>query len=278
MKNLKKIFILFSIFLSFFTNAQSDKGFYTSLNCGYNLGTGNPDYYQSAVLGIVNTNQITSTTSTTEILKLPLGKGINVGANFGYMFNKNLGFEVGVNYLLGGTTTANQTNYNGDYGNSEVSAKMIQIKPSIVFRAGFDKINPYAKVGMVIGSGKITNTQIEKNLANLYVDTREFSGGTPIGFHSGLGLLFKLNEKLSLFGELNLVSLEYAPNKAIFTESTKNGIDQLPTKTNQQKETEFLESFTDTGAPSNPNEPSKSPKLPFSFNSFGVNIGLQYHF
>ncbi len=278
MKNFKTIFIICSIFFSLITNAQSDKGLYASINSGYNFGTGNPDYYQSAVLGIVNTNQISSSTSTTEIIKLPLGKGINIGADFGYMINKNMGFEIGFNYLLGGKTTANQTNYNGDYGNSEVAAKMIQIKPTIIFRAGFDKINPYAKIGLVIGSGKITNTQIEKNGTDIFIDSREFSGGTPIGFQAGLGLLCQLSQKLSLLGELNLVSLEYAPNKGILTESSKNGVDMLPTKTIKQKEIEFLDSFTDTGAPENPNEPSKSPKLPFSFNSFGLNIGLQYHF
>ena len=159
MKNLKKITFLFSIFYSLIANAQSDKGFYISLNSGYNFGMGNPDYYQSAVLGIINYNEISPTTNTRELVAANLGKGLNIGADFGYLINKNLGFELGINYLFGGKITANQISFNGNYGNSEVSAKMIQFKPTLVFRAGFDKINPYAKVGMVIGSGKIINTQ-----------------------------------------------------------------------------------------------------------------------
>lgn len=46
----------------------------------------------------------------------------------------------------------------------------------------------------------------------------------------------------------------------------------------REKEIEFVDTYTDSSAPSNPNEPSKTPKLPFSFSSFGLNIGLQYQF
>jgi hypothetical protein len=278
MKNLKTISVLFSIFFSLMSNAQSEKGFYASINSGYNIGTGNVDYYQAMIVGMVSSNETSATTNTTELVKANLGKGLNVGVNFGYMFTKNMGFELGGNYLLGGEIKASNTSYTGNYSNSEISAKMIQIKPTLVFRSGFDKLNPYAKVGMVIGSGKITNTQDDKNGANFSTQTVELDGGMPIGFHASLGTLYKLTDKLSLFGELNLISLHYAPKKGHITEATENGVDQLPSLTVEQKEIEFIASFTETGAPSNPNEPSKNPLIDFSFSSFGLNIGLQYQF
>lgn len=278
MKNSKTIAILFSIFFSLMSNAQSDKGFYASFNSGYNVGTGNANFYQAMILGLANQNETSSTTSTTELVPITLGKGLNIGANLGYMFNKNMGFELSANYLLGGKTKGSSTSYTGNYTYSEVSAKMIQIKPTLVFRAGYDKVNPYAKVGMVIGSGKITNTQDDKSGTDISFSTMELNGGMPIGFHASLGTLYKLTDKLSLFGELNLVSLEYAPKKGVVTELTENGVNVLPTLTVREKEIEFIETFTDTGAPTNPNEPSKVGIVPFSFNSFGLNIGLQYHF
>jgi hypothetical protein len=207
-----------------------------------------------------------------------LGKGLNAGINFGYMFNKNIGFELGGNYLLGGKINGSYTSYTGDYLNSEVSAKMLQIKPSLVFRSDLDKFNPYAKVGMIIGSGKIINTTVEKDGADLETRTLELDGGMPIGFQASIGTLYKLNEKLSIFGELNLVNLNYAPKKGHITEATLNGINQLPTYTISDKEIEFTSSFTNTGAPLNPNAPSKSPTLDFSFSSFGLNVGLLYQF
>ncbi len=278
MKSLKTISILFSILFAINVNAQSDKRFYVSLNSGYNLGTGNTDAYSSIILGIANSTQIDASTYQQEYLKINFGKGFNAGANLGYVFTKNIGLELGVNYLFGGKTESKQTDLSGNYSNTEAFAKMIQIKPTLVFRAGYDKINPYAKVGMIIGSGKITNTRNEKNGVDVFKETIEFDGGIPIGFHASLGTLYKLNEKVSIFGELNLISLEYAPEKSRFTESFKNNIDQLPTMTVREKEVEFVESITDSAAPSNPNEASKAPKIPFSFSSFGLNVGLQYQF
>jgi outer membrane protein W len=279
--NFKKISALLVVLFSTYiqqANAQTEKGTYVSVNTGYNMGTGNISYYQAMLLRMVNSTETSATTTQTDFIKVNLGKGLNFGANFGYMFNKNIGLELGANYLIGGKIKAKQTELSGDYVNSEVSAKMLQIKPTIVFRGGYDKINPYAKVGLVIGSGKITNTQNEKAGIDNYNRTIEFNGGTPIGFHASLGTLYKLNEKLSLFGELNLVSLEYAPKKGVYTEYKKNGIDQLPTMTRAEKEVEFVDSYTDTGLPSNPNEPGKQIKLPFSFSSIGLNVGVQYQF
>ncbi|MEO8235803.1 MAG: outer membrane beta-barrel protein [Flavobacterium sp.] len=279
--NFKKISTILVVLFSIGTQqvkAQNEKGSYVSISTGYNMGTGNANYYQSAVLGMINSTETSATTSQSEFIKTNLGKGVNAGANFGYMFNKNIGLELGANYLIGGKTKSAQTHSNGDYTKSEVSAKMFQIKPTLVFRGGYDKINPYAKVGLVIGSGKISNTQNEKDGIDIYSRTLELNGGTPIGFHASLGTLYKLNEKISLFGELNLVSLEYAPKKGIYIQYTKNGVDQLPTMTTREKEVEFVDSYTDTGSPSNPNEPNKSFQIPLSFSSFGLNFGVQYHF
>lgn len=279
--NFKKISTLLAVAFSmgsYETNAQTDKGFYVSANIGYNKGTASANLLHAMYLGSVNTTETSPTTSQSKVVSLTIGDGSNFGANFGYMFNKNLGLELGANYLLGSTTNGSWTSYTGNNSNSETSAKMLQIKPTIVFRAGYEKINPYAKIGMVIGSGKITNNQNRTSGVDVFRETLELSGGTPIGFNGNLGVLYKLNNKISLFGELNLTSLEYAPKKGITTVSTKNGIDQLPLMTVREKEGEFVDSITETGLPDNPNEPNKVIKIPFSLNNFGLNIGLQYQF
>ena len=269
--------ILFAIAMQN-ANAQTEKGFYASIQSGYSHGTGYADLYQSAAFGIGNSNQISATTSTSELVAVNLGKGLNFGGILGYNFTKNIGFELGGNYLIGSKINSASTSYTGNYTNTETSAKMLQIMPSLVFRVGLDKIDPYAKVGMVIGVGKITTSLNDKRGSDITSEIFVLDGGTPIGFRASIGTLYRLNTKLSLFGELNLIGLEYAPKNGISTASTINGIDQLPTKTVQDKEIEFVESYTENGDPSNPNEPSKSPIVAFSFNSVGLNIGLQYHF
>ncbi len=195
MKNFKAITVSISVLFSIFLSAQNEKGFYASVNSGYNIGTGNVDYYQANVLGIINSNESSASVSSSELVRVNLGKGLNAGINFGYMFNKNIGFELGGNYLLGGKINGSYTSYTGDYLNSEVSAKMLQIKPSLVFRSDLEKINPYAKVGMIIGSGKIINITVEKDGADLETRTLELDGGMPIGFQASIGTLYKLNEQ-----------------------------------------------------------------------------------
>ena len=44
------------------------------------------------------------------------------------------------------------------------------------------------------------------------------------------------------------------------------------------KEKVFVDSFAYTNASSPANEPEKIVKMPFSFSSVGLNIGLQYQF
>jgi outer membrane protein W len=271
------LILLFSIGLQQ-ANAQNEKGGYVSINTGYSMGTGQPNTAAAYILQILNATEPSATTSTQEIAKINLGQGFNAGATFGYMFNKNIGLELGANYLMSSKTNTTNTSYSGDYRNNEISAKMIQIKPTIVFRGGYDKINPYAKLGMVIGSGKMILEGDSKDGGDTYNTTLELNEGTPIGFQGSLGTLYKINEKFSLFAELDLISLSYAPKRGEYTKFIVNGADVLSSMSVENKEIEFVDSFTNTGVSSPSTQPSKAPKVPFSFSSFGLNIGLQYNF
>ena len=258
--------------------AQTEKRFYLNTNIGYNKGTGNINYYQAQLLGLVNATQTSATEDSYEIVKTNLGQGINFGLNFGYMFNKNLGFELGANYLLSSEINSSTTSLSGNYNKIVLVSKMLQIKPTVVLRGGFEKINPYAKVGMVIGSGKIINDREFKDGSDISITTLELYDGTPIGFHSSVGVLYQLSSKFSVFGELNLVSLEYAANKGKYTKYIDNGADILPLLSIREIEIEFIESESNASAAPPSNQPGKLAKLPLSFNSFGLNIGLQYQF
>lgn len=260
------------------THAQNEKGFYTNLNTGYSMGTGKANTAAAYTLQIVNGTETSSSVSTQEIPKINLGQGLNAGATFGYMFNKIIGLELGANYLMSSKINTSQTSYTGDYRNYEISAKMVQLKPTLVFRGGFDKINPYGKIGLVIGSGKIILESDFKDGTDTFNTTLEINEGMPIGFQATLGTLYKINDKFSLFGELDMISLSYAPKKGEYTEYVKNGSDRLPTMSVSVREIEFVDSFTSTGLPSSPTQPDKVPAVPFSFSSIGINIGVQYQF
>ncbi|WP_310555923.1 outer membrane beta-barrel protein [Flavobacterium sp.] len=280
---MKKLFLgsatIVAILFSQGSIAQGEKGAYVNINAGYGLGNDSGEIVAYR-WGIINSTQINPTTSKTELTKVALGKGLNVGATFGYMFNKYVGAELGVNYLLGGKTEGKQTELSGDYSNSSISAKMLQIKPTLVIAGGFSKVNPYAKFGVLVGIASVINLESEQRSGTDILNSNlKFSGSSSIGFHSGVGLLYSLNDKISLFGELNMVNLNYSPKKASYTEYSENGVNVLPLIDVADKEFEFVDSFTnDSSIPSNPAQPSKEVKATFNFGSLGLNIGMRYNF
>jgi hypothetical protein len=253
------------------------QGAYLNVNSGYSTSM------SSQNLSGFENSTFDSYSMKSEQINFSFGKGLNFGADFGYMFNKNLGAEIGVSYLIGGNTisTRTQPNYTSEM---TISSKMLRINPSLVITSGFEKINPYAKFGLILGSGYVISSSNQEisGFSGQQSSYQSFklSGGIAIGLTSGIGALYKINDKLSFFGELNMINLSYAPTKGIKTDFRIDGVDMLPSLTTRQKETEYLDSFTLTSSNSNPptSEPSKELKQKLPFGSFGLNIGLRVNF
>jgi opacity protein-like surface antigen len=184
-------------FCSLQTNAQIKKGAYLGINVGYTAAAGaaNVD-----VLNVANFSY-TSTINEVERIKFSFGKGINTGLSFGYMFNQNIGAELGVQYLVGSKTKYTQVSPGFGIGgpagviklNGDISAKMLQIKPTVVLATTIKKTSPYAKLGMVIGSGKITSNETTVfNPSFTTSETKELKGGISLGFTAAMGLNFSV--------------------------------------------------------------------------------------
>ena len=266
MKNLKLIMV-FAI--SLFANNLFAQGAYVNINAGYGLSMGsqNLDDFYNYTSG--------SNSSTSERVNVSLGKGLNVGGAFGYMFNKNIGAELGISYLLGGKSNATDE-YTGRKIDYTLSAKMLRINPSLVIASGLDGINPYAKFGLVIGSGSIMYEYNDNYDGNIEIMKTKLNGGLAFGLNAGVGALFNLNDKMTFFGEINMVNMSYAPTKGEVTEATYNGADELPDMTTSEKETEFVDSYTSSWSnPPADSQPSKELKQKLPFGSFGINFGLR---
>ena len=274
------------LFLIFVINLLSApllfaQGAYLNINSGYatSMSSQNLSGFENSTFEFYSN----SYSMKSEQINFSFGKGLNFGADFGYMFNKNLGAEIGVSYLIGGKTISTLTQPNNST-EITVSSKMLRINPSLVITSGFEKINPYAKFGLILGSGYVilsSNQEISGfSGQQSNSESIKLSGGIAIGLTSGIGALYKINDKLSFFGELNMINLSYGPTKGIKTDFRIDGVDMLPSLTTRQKETEYLDSFTETSSNSNPqdSEPSKKLKQKLPFGSFGLNLGLRVNF
>ena len=278
------------------TNSSSQgSGLYIDFNLGYNFGL------NSQVLGYNNTNSQAANgdyTSKNEVITGSFGKGMNIGGTVGYMFNANIGAELGINYLMGGTTSSEDINSSAIVGQeysktstTDMSASMLQLNPSIVFSLGKEGFNPYAKFGMVIGtSGKITGEETLSGnewdgssnsvVAVNATKTHELSGSTAFGWSAAIGGTYAFNENMGLFGELNMINMGWSPSKGEITEYKEDGVDMLVGSTVRDRETDYVNETTWTSTPSTPDEtkPNESLKNTYSFGSMGIKVGFRYNF
>jgi opacity protein-like surface antigen len=262
--NFKMTLVLITI--SLLSNNLFAQRPYVSLNAGYGFKM------SAQNLSIFNfyNSTITDMTTSYEQVNVSLGKGLNSGGTIGYMFNKHIGAELGISYLIG--SKAKFTEKDVDITtNYSISSKMLRIIPSVVISSGFDKINPYARFGLVIGKGSV---MIEAQ-NDLIAMKMKMNGGIAFGISSGIGANYNLNQKISIFGELNMVNMSYAPTKGKIMEANILGIDMVGDMTTNERETDYVDSYTVDNDPNNPPSDSEPSKLPFG--SLGLNFGLRFN-
>ncbi|MGB4230138.1 MAG: outer membrane beta-barrel protein [Bacteroidales bacterium] len=284
----KKVVLL--MFINLFSIAAYSQ-FYINVGGGYNLGIANQTLLNIANQTLLINYESTDNIQKIENVKTSLGKGLNFGLNIGYMFNGNIGIDLQCSYLLGDETTGeykyNYTYFNNnyyDFGKISLKSQMFRVNPSIIIASGFDKLDPYAKFGVILGFGSITLNYLYEEYENNQLQDKEvvkwkMDGGMAFGISSALGLMYHISDLISVYGELDLVSMSYAPTNGVMTEYTVNGADKLPDLTTDAKEIEFLDEITyDYDNPPSTAEPSKELKFYFPYSSIGLNIGVRFSF
>jgi len=278
MKNnsLKSLLVLLCAGLNF--SAAIAQGAYFTLGTGYNL----PASTQTLDAMSFSNETITDNTTTYEQNYVSLGKGLSAGGAFGYMFNENIGAELGISYLMGSTWEC-VTAYNSSTSGfnmkftDQVSSKMTRINPQIVMSMEANKITPYVKVGFLLGMGSMSVTSKSDYSSGMIEETLLLNGGIATGFTTNIGASYALNDKISLFGDLNLVNMSYSPTKGTITKYTEDGVDLLPSFDPIDKEIQFVDSYVeDDNIQPSITEPAKALKIKFPFSSAGIHIGLKY--
>lgn len=268
--NLVNVVILFVLILA--TSRVYGQGGYLNINAGYGF------QMSSGNLGNFYNFSTTNSSNTYKQINLSLGKGFNFGGAIGYMFNKNIGSEIGISYLVGAKSKA-QDIYVGGQTDYKLSARMLRINPSLVISSGYNLINPYAKIGLLIGSGSVFEELVDNDGGDLTEGKIKMNGGVALGANASLGVLCKLSKRFYFFGELNMVNMSYAPTKGKLTEATLNGVDILSDMTTSEKETDYVDSYTESQSnPQLDSQPTKSLKVKMPFGSVGAILGLRICF
>ena len=294
MKNLKLKLALVALLFS--STGLFAQGFYISANAGYSFAMNgqrgfNSNTHRESVYDNIGNNS--SSTFTEESVNYSYGKGFNFGGAIGFEFNDYLGVELGLDYLYGGkNTTKNMGSYTDIspsgttvdlYSNSSSSySRMFRVIPRLVISPNFEKLNPYIKVGVVLGFGSFYSDSESENTFTLHQDhtssiSRKSYGGIAIGFNSSLGVNYKLSDKICLFGEMSYIGMSYAPEKTSVTKWEENGEDVLSSKPISFTEWEYVDELTKVQNSNNEDEPSKGLYFSQPFSSLGINFGVKFN-
>ena len=283
-----KIILSFWCIIGCASNTFGQYG-YAGINLGYGMGL------PTNSIGASTKADFTGTTYTLE--KGTFGQGLNIGISGGFMFNENIGAELGISYLMGSKKDFNTSTYSMDTSSFSISQtngtvtldkiKMIRINPALKITFG-DEVKPYIRFGVILGLGTGYSRTDESTTmtTGLFGDTVslqsviEYSGGSSFGFNSAVGVDFTLSDNLVLFGELSFTSLSWSPTKGTITKLIYDGIDQTALAIAGSLEAEYVDSYTKlniTGIPGVPTS-NQSLKTYLPFSSFGINVGVMFTF
>jgi hypothetical protein len=206
-----------------------EKGFYLRAGMGYNFpqagGTlddeGNPF------------NGSITTTSTGDMVynikSASFSSGVQGEIGFGYMISKYLGFELDLGIGLANTKYTGNEFDTGSQGSNIVkqyAQTPVLLMPCIVLQNGGTKFNVYARAGMALQlSTKITQEETNTTLPGtssqeIYLYSAQLTNSFSLGFTGAVGVQYNLGRSMSLWGEVNLLSLSLFPSEDDLTSVT----------------------------------------------------------
>ena len=273
---MKKVVMTMGAF--FALSVATAQGGYASLSVGYAGGNTGIGY---------GTEQLTDTTFKTSLLTGSYGTGIPINLSGGYMFNENIGAELGFTYLLGtNVVSSTSTSLNGDNSKSSSNGSQMRIIPQLVVSSGSSSaLEVYAKAGLLLpvgGSTSFKQESVNNGVASSTEGTT--TGKFSLGLIGTVGAAYGISDNLSIFGELQGVSLSINADTRTITSKKVNGTELIDANTPVvQTHTEFVNELS-TGDNLNPTDSNylttanKALTGPTIYNSLGINIGIKFKF
>lgn len=280
---MKKIVLLVSILtVGFSVKAQN---FYAELNVGYGIGM------PSSTLGTDTYLDLTGTGSSTKAIHGTLGGGLNLTLTPGYMFNKYIGVELGLNYFMGSKTViSNTTSSNASvYDKTTASSNQFRILPTVIFSTGGEKLYGFARAGLVLpvvgGTKGVREASTATPLGAVTTDVKTTTAGNfAVGFRGALGIGYNITDLIGISLEVTHTSLTIKPKSRMVDSYSVAGQDFTSLMTTYDRETKYVDELNSSSnnSMSNPNYSATSAKEEIgqktNFNQLGVALGIRFNF
>lgn len=244
------------------------------------LGYAMPLMRQNLIFtGVPSQYGVTTENTYTQPQRASYMSGIQLRLAFGHMFNNYVGVELGAQTNLASATyrldiAGSLTSKFGDRVQGSTSTSMPSIiTPAIVIQNTYDRVDAFAKFGLAIPIvGNITtNGETRGNPGednNVYESTVVTKPQFFLGLYGGLGGTIHINERIKLFGELDVTALSMYAKETTVTKYLVNGEDKL--NTIPEKDRTLIYNKRDAAG-------NAVPKYVIPYSTFGFVGGVSFN-
>jgi len=285
---MKTLILVFISIVTIQITLYSQK-FYIKTSFGYGMESQKSDYPEiSKYTKVIIDTSISY--NKYDLTRLSFGRGLFLDITIGTKVHKNISFELTGFYNFSNSHKAEIEDYTNIYDeyfidvdyNFELTGKMFGVKPLLQLSGNGKKINPYIKLGGILGFCSMKET-MDMNLRHsipqayftgLINSVLEYQKKLTLGYQVSLGLEYYLFKTFWITGEVSHASIQYSPTKAIYSSyiiDRKEIVDELSVS---EREMEFVDNFSDIDNDSQ-STPWKTLRKRYSFSSLNFSIGLK---
>lgn len=276
---MKKIVLLVSVVAAGFSvKAQN---FYAELNVGYGIGM------PSSTLGTDTYTDLSGNGSYTKAIHGTLGGGLNLTLTPGYMFNKYIGVELGLNYFMGSKTLVSSSTFSNAnvYDKTTASSNQFRLLPSVIFSTGGEKLYGFARAGLVIPVAGSTKGVREASTGLITTDVNTTTAGNvTVGFRGSVGIGYNITDLIGISLEVSHTSLTIKPKSRVIDSYSVSGQDVTSVMSTYDKEIKYVDELNTSSNNSsyNPDYSTSSAQETIgqktNFSQVGIALGVRFNF
>ncbi len=228
-----------------------------------------------------------------EVICGSLGSGLEMGLTAGFAICEHFEFILRGDCLSGFEQEVGESEnlYSGEryYNQDFMKYSRLSLGPGIRLNSGTagSKVRYYGEAGLKLPV--YNNTRIRQISETPFTDPSEVTimrkDAFSPGMFFGLGASYELNDKLSLFGQVQGTAISGKTKSSKVTRILENGMEQdLGTRSPYQNSTEYTMQVNNNSNNAffnqnyDPDQPKEELEMSNNYSSSGVYIGLEYKF
>lgn len=285
------------------------KKFYIELSGGYGFPYINDDLGSTQdIIGTTNYLMRADSSTSSKPVFGTQGPGWRTSFNIGYMFHKNIGFEVQVNYFKSDRFLLAKKETPTFSGEHTILASRVELAPQLVLNFDLKKWSIYSKIGVILplwGNNRSTII-IDDREGILFEQAAGFPaairgtlkaevstfGKFSYGMQTRVGGAYKATNWLSVFAEMYFTALSinrkenvvnrfdldfYGDDGNIFRSASIDDLDVIDQHTIFVSELNETSNNPDFNTDADPNRPLEDLDTKSNFNTLGVSVGLRFY-